>query len=172
MNWCIKERVLHASYRIKSDVPTELLRLADAYEGVMPQRMGWNLPFSFIKTYLSSPSLPPLLLHSMKNDLADYLIVYPKNDLQTKKHELLHARYHMDSLYRKEVQALWSTFSFAEQEKVRRILLVLEYPNKEEILLDEFQAYYFTESPRFFGLPRSTLSRSFHKKKSPITKRK
>lgn len=172
MNWFIKDRVLHATYRTKQDVPEELLHLADAYEGVIPKRVGWNLPFSFLKT---CSFLPVMVEKALQTDGAEYLIVYPQQDIQTKKHELLHAQYGMNAQYRDEVHALWTSLSVMEQTKVRRILRSLDYPDREEILLDEFQAYYFTESPRFFGLSRSltrSLSRSLAKKKSPVSKRK
>ena len=31
------------------------------------------------------------------------------------------------------------------------MLLKMKYKNEREILIDEFQAYYYTEKPNFFG---------------------
>ena len=181
MKWCIKERVLHATYRSKTEIPDDLLRLTDAYEGVIPNRVGWNIPFSFLESTPSSapastpcpcpaPALAPLW-DALRTKGAEYLVVYPEKDIQTKKHELLHARYKMDPVYQQEVRALWASLSDADQKRVHALLRGLHYPDNPDILLDEFQAYYFTEPPSFFGLTLSR-TRSLSKKKSPTAKRK
>ena len=181
MNWCIKERVLHATYRSKTEIPDDLLRLTDAYEGAIPNRVGWNIPFSFLSpastlspTSFPSPALSPLW-NALRNKEAEYLVVYPEKDIQTKKHELLHARYKMDPMYQQEVRVLWTSLSDADQKRVHALLRGLHYPDNPDILLDEFQAYYFTEPPSFFGLTLSrhrARTRSLSKKKSPTAKRK
>jgi len=189
MNWFIKDRVLHATYRFKEDIPPALLRLTDDYEGAIPHRVGWNIPFAFLVSCSPSPSSPspspspspsspslsslPFLARALRNDLAEYLVVYPEKDIQTKKHELLHARYRMDPVYQQEVRVLWASLSSTDQKKVHAILRALHYPDDPDILLDEFQAYYYTEPPRFFGLAGPLAKpRPFAKKKSPMTKRK
>ena len=183
MNWFIKERVLHATYSSKTDIPDGLLRLTDAYEGAIPHRVGWNIPFSFLKTTSPAPAPAPALApfsltplwNALRNKEADYLVVYPEKDIQTKKHELLHARYRMDAVYQQEVRDLWASLSDADQKKVHVLLRGLHYPDNPDILLDEFQAYYFTEPPSFFGLTVSRTrqrTRFLSKKKSPTAKRK
>jgi hypothetical protein len=80
----------------------------------------------------------------------------------------------MSTTYKQEVQSLWSSLSTSQQKKVISVLRALQYPDDPEILLDEFQAYYYTESPRFFGiqLPPQPQQRSSDKKKSHTAKRK
>ena len=85
-------------------------------------------------------------------DTADYVIVYPKNDIQTKKHELLHALYAMNPHYRSHVNALWDSLTKKEQDRIYSVLRQLHYPDDPTLLLDEFQAYYYTEKPSFFGI--------------------
>lgn len=157
MNGILHDRVLHISYHAPSDLPAALLRLADEYEGPIPHRIGWNLPVT--STVLPTlTALFPTLLTCTTPPL--YLIVYPVRDIQTKKHELLHARYAMDPVYRCQVRALWTSLTRKEQEKVLHVLRTLQYPDREELLLDEFQAYYLTEPPRFFGISLHPLPSS------------
>jgi hypothetical protein len=57
----------------------------------------------------------------------------------------------MDPVFQQEVKELWGSFSPSFQERVTQQLIKMNYPNNPDILLDEFQAYYFTEKPNFFG---------------------
>ena len=137
------------------DIPDDLHRMADAYEGYIPSRKGWNMPLPTVSTSSTSSTastftIPPFLRSFYQQ--ADYLVVYPKNDPQTKKHELLHAKYAMDPIYRASIHKLWNNLTAKEQTRIRTTLLSLQYPDNPEILLDEFQAYYYTEKPRFFGI--------------------
>lgn len=147
MKWFIQDRILHGVYEKREDVPKEVDSLATQYEGNVPKRTGWNMPMSFIQQYANKQSF----LHIYRTE-ADYMIVYPKGDIQTKKHELLHARYAMCPLYREQVNQLWKSLTNKEQEKVRTVLCHLHYPDHPAIQLDEFQAYYYTEKSSFFGI--------------------
>lgn len=151
MEWIVKERVLHGSYDSKEEIPKEMLTLADHYEGVIPRRMGWNLPFSFISQQEDSYSKGIINKYGKE---AEYLIVYPKHDLQTKRHELLHAKYGMDESYRESVLSLWNSLGLKDKLRVQAILCSLHYPDNSQIRLDEFQAYYYTEKQSFFGIFR------------------
>jgi hypothetical protein len=79
------------------------------------------------------------------------MIAYKKGDIHTKQHELQHARFYLDPTYQQEVRQLWNSFSTSFQQSVTALLQKMKYPNDPYILLDEFQAYYFTEKPHFFG---------------------
>jgi hypothetical protein len=142
----VHERVLHIIYPSPSDIPADLLQISDAYEGATYPRIGFNFPFSFLQTHTPR--------HSLTAYDADYVIGYPEHDILTKRHELQHAKYHMDSTYRASIQTLWDSFPSSFQQKVIQQLLHMKYPNRMEILLDEFQAYYTTEKPNFFGKVR------------------
>lgn len=146
MEWSIQQRILHGAYRTKEEIPEEIHRLAEAYEGIIPNCSGWNLPASFAVKHASPTSpLRPYLPH------VEYIIIYPKGDLQTKKHELLHASYAMSPSYRQQVRMLWDSFEPFQKQQIRQVLLDLGYPDRQDLLLDEFQAYYHTERHRFFG---------------------
>ena len=147
MEWFIKDRILHGAYHTKEDIPDEVNQLATQYEGVIPDRTGWNIPMAFIKKHTTKQSF-----FDAYHTSADYIIVYPKNDIQTKKHELLHALYAMNPSYRSHVNSLWESLTKKEQGRIHSVLRLLHYPDDPSILLDEFQAYYYTEKPSFFGI--------------------
>jgi hypothetical protein len=67
----------------------------------------------------------------------------------------------MNPSYRHQVQTLWDSLPHRDQERVRHTLLGLGYPDRPDLLLDEFQAYYYTEKRSFFGIGNNTEKRSF-----------
>lgn len=125
----IKELV----FKNRTEMSKQMERSACEYEGYVPGRNGYNFP----------------------NKDGSYTIAYIKGDVLTKRHEMCHARYYFEPDYRKRVGELWSTFSHQEQTIIKTFLAKCGY--KEEVFLDEFQAYWFSEcEPRkFFGLKRS-----------------
>lgn len=141
------DRVLHLIYSSISDIPSILLEICDAYEGATYKRVGFNVPMAFLRSHTPR--------HSLVAYDADYIIGYPEKDILTKRHELQHAKYYMDSSYRDSISKLWNSFAPSFQHKVKQQLLHMKYPNRDDILLDEFQAYYTTEKPNFFGKERS-----------------
>jgi hypothetical protein len=145
MTYRLNNRVLHFIYQTLSDVPDIVNKVCDAYEGPIKDRIGFNFPMSIVKQVD-----PTSVLLSYD---ADYFIGYQKRDILTKRHELQHAKYYMDSAFQKEVHELWSSFSSTFKMRVQKQLIQMNYPNNPTILLDEFQAYYFTEKTHFFGKP-------------------
>jgi hypothetical protein len=138
----IHHRVLHIIYHTIHDITDTIYTIANAYEGSIPGRIGFNFPMRLVK------KLYPLSKIAQYD--ADYVIVYKKGDIATKRHEVQHAKYDMDPSYRKDIQTLWDSFSVQMQEKVRSTLRRMNYPDRHSLLLDEFQAYYFTEKKNFF----------------------
>jgi hypothetical protein len=138
----IHHRVLHIIYRTLHDVTDTIHTIANAYEGSIPGRIGFNFPMRFVKKCYPTSDIA-------KYD-ADYVIVYKKGDIATKRHEVQHAKYDMDPVFKNDVQTLWDSFSKHFQEKVRSTLQKMNYPVHHSLLLDEFQAYYFTEKKNFF----------------------
>jgi hypothetical protein len=138
----IHHRVLHIIYREIHDISDIIYDIANAYEGFIPGRIGFNFPMRLVKKLHPTCTIA-------KYD-ADYVIVYKKGDIATKRHEVQHAKYDMDPSYRKDIQTLWDSLSINFQEKVRSTLGRMNYPDRPSLLLDEFQAYYFTEKKNFF----------------------
>jgi hypothetical protein len=143
LEFLVKDKILHIIYTSKHDITREIIDIANSYEGEIENRFGFNFPASFVKKVKPKSSL---LIYN-----ADYIIVYKKGDIQTKRHELQHALYCLDSVFKSNVVTLWNSFSEHYRQNIIQQLLQMNYPNNFEILLDEFQAYYYTEKPNFFG---------------------
>ena len=143
MTFYVKDRILHFIYRYLTDIPDFIIAISDAYEGHIKGRIGFNFPMSVVKRVN-----PKSKLLSYE---ADYFIGYQKHDILTKRHELQHAKYYMNPQFQREVKELWASFSPSFQQRAFQQLIKMNYPNNPDLLLDEFQAYYFTEKPNFFG---------------------
>ena len=137
----VHHRVLHIIYRTLHDITDTIHMIANAYEGYIPGRIGFNFPMRLVKELYPTSD--------MAQYDADYVIVYKKGDIDTKRHEAQHAKYDMDPAFKKDVQVLWDSSSKHFQEKVSSTLRRMNYPDTLH-LLDEFQAYYFTEKKNFF----------------------
>lgn len=147
MKTLIEHRILHLIYeRTMEEIPREVMNLCNQYEGDIKGRIGCNFPLSFVRSY---DRMHPFLKRYEKE--VEYVIIYKKADISTKKHELQHAKYHMDSEFRKEVEQLWHSFTDGFRHSVTTLLTRMKYP--EQVWLDEFQAYYYTEKEGFFGKP-------------------
>lgn len=143
---CIEE-VLHIVYN--SSIPRYIINIADKYEGKVPDRIGINFPMNFVINSCKS-----LDIFDIKKYIEDakYVVVYKKGDKITKDHELLHAKYYIDDKYKKSVQLIWDGMKKESKKKVIYMLKKMGYDSdREDIMIDEFQAYYYTEKPNFFG---------------------
>ena len=138
-----ENRVLHVVYLSPEDIPPFIIEIADKYEGHVKSRIGFNFPLSRL-VFSSYPQLKAF-------QDCQYAIVYKRGDVLTKKHELQHAKYYMDPQFKQEVLKLWTSFSEKFRSNALGMLRRMNYQDNMEILLDEFQAYYFTEKPNFFG---------------------
>ena len=137
-----KDRVLHLTYKTSIDeIPDNILRIADAYEGHIKGRVGCNFPMSFVRSNYPSH-------HLLRHSTVEYIIIYKKKDRHTKLHELQHAKYHMDPTFRQKVDHLWNGLDSASKKRIVELLTRMGYP--EHVWMDEFQAYYYTE-PTLFG---------------------
>lgn len=137
----VRKRILHIIYDVITELPDIIYTAANVYEGNIPERIGFNFPMKILQQFRT-----PLAKYD-----ADYVITYQTNDLNTKRHELQHAKYNMDIEYQKQVQRLWKSFSASYQQSILQKLRNMNYPDNPRILMDEFQAYYFTEKKGFFG---------------------
>lgn len=134
----VENRIVHCIYDSIEEI-SDLNKVADEYEGKISGRYGMNFPLSIIKK--------SEILKYKKS--ADYVIVYKKGDIQTKKHELQHAKYYLDAKFREDVKLLWDSLKEKYKSNVLFMLKKMGYP--KHVMLDEFQAYYFTEKENFFG---------------------
>lgn len=150
MKTYVKDMVLHIIFNEK-DIGTsdmkEIVEMADMYEGHVSHRQGFNFPMKTVRPFIKNKKS----FFSPYVNTADYVISYKDGDVLTKKHELQHAKYFIDQTFSQSVKDLWESFPSSYQKGVIGMLIRMGYPNDKNILLDEFQAYYFTEKPFFFG---------------------
>jgi hypothetical protein len=133
--------VLHIIYT--DNIPEDVIEIADIYEGKIKNRIGINFPMNIVDKYKGDSNI--------KKYNCDYIIVYKKGDKLTKEHELMHAKYYMDEKYKEKVKNIWKDMEDKNKDKVKKMLKKMGYPENEDILIDEFQAYYYTEKTNFFG---------------------
>lgn len=123
-------------------------------------RIGHNFPVSKLIEYIKSYQAPKsskcvnakvkvIGTIALKHQCS-YVIGYLRGDIHTKKHELQHAKYFVDASFRKQVNSLWLGLDSNVRDKVSAFLTKLGYPH--DVIIDEFQAYYFTERRNFFGV--------------------
>jgi hypothetical protein len=136
------DNILHVVY--KDNIPKEIINIADIYEGKIDNRIGINFPMNIVYKYKGDNKIK-------KYEKCEYVIVYKKGDKLTKEHELMHAKYYMDNKYKEKVKKIWIEMEDKNKDKVKKMLKKMGYPDNEDILIDEFQAYYYTEKANFFG---------------------
>jgi|Laugresu1bdmlbsd_1035121.scaffolds.fasta_scaffold28976_2 hypothetical protein len=150
-----KDQVLHIIYKNLKKIPSYINAIANEYEGKIENRIGINFPMSFVSSFYSKDKNnqnADLLVFLKKYSNNFYVIVYKKGDVITKLHEEFHAKYHMDEDHRKNVKKIWHSLDKESKKRIIEMLEKMKYPkDNEEILIDEFQAYFFTEQKNFFG---------------------
>ena len=143
-----KDRILHIIFDDKTDTSEMkfIIEMADLYEGHVMNRQGFNFPMKIVQTFCKRNVGKKYIGYINK---CDYVIAYKDGDILTKKHELQHAKYFTDPSFVHKVRELWDSFPLNYQKKVTNMLIKMGYPADK--ILDEFQAYYFTEKQSFFG---------------------
>lgn len=133
--------VLIFHFSTKERMNESLAPISNAYEGSLKQnREGHNFPASYI------PKESPFYKHIQANCV--YVIgVYTPLSLQ---HELLHARFYVDSDYKQLIQNEWDSLSDVVKNHITSFLKRLGY--RDDVIIDEYQAYKYTEKPNFFGI--------------------
>lgn len=121
-------------------------------------RIGHNFPVSKLKEFVRHCSKtrtvkPPFV--EVLDNLASacacvYVVAHVRGDIHTKRHELQHAKYHINLEYKASVDRFWNSLDTHARDKITHFLCKLGYP--QHVIIDEFQAYYFTEKPNFFGI--------------------
>ena len=139
-----KDNILHVIYSSSIDeIPADLLSICDAYEGPIKGRVGCNFPMSFVREKKHTSAF----LNQIQTPSTEYVIIYKKSDILTKQHELQHANYALQPVHRDAVLTLWNSLHPSCQQRIQGMLRKMGYP--DHVLLDEFQAYYYTERTLF-----------------------
>jgi hypothetical protein len=136
---------------MKEEAIQDVILISKIYEGELEGRKGFNFPMAVARSFFKDKPSSPLAKYG---NAADFVICYKKDDEISKNYERQHAKYFTDPVYREATKELWDSFSYDFRQKLKK-LLNMNYDDDNEILLDEFQAYYFRENPNFFKPPRS-----------------
>ena len=146
MKYQIVNRILHIIYKQKERDTLDfqnICEISKIYEGTDTNLfIGFNFPMKIV---------PKNNKLEKYRSLSDYVIVYKNGDKQTKMHELCHAKFFIDNEYKTEVHKLWTSLTKSSRKNIVDMLLKMKYKNDKKILIDEFQAYYYTEKSNFFG---------------------
>ncbi len=140
MQIVIKDDILIINFKGHKDKMNYLLDgISNSYEGIIKNRQGHNFPINLI------PDNHKLAKYKNK---CKYLIAVI--NIKFLPHELLHAKYYLDNSYKMNIIEEWNNLNVLHKIHIENFLLKLGY-NKENII-DEYQAYKYTENNNFFGI--------------------
>jgi hypothetical protein len=140
MRVSIQNGILMLHFEGKRDDMNRMLDpMSDRYEGPVHHREGHNFPSSYISDN-----------HVLAPYKAKCSYVIGFFNTKSIRHELLHAKYFMDADYRSSIEREWNELREPVQHWIRTFLQRLGY--SERVLLDEYQAYRYSEAENFFGI--------------------
>jgi len=135
----IKDQVLILNFKGNKTLMNQMLDcLSNVYEGSLKNREGHNFPADYITK--------DHFLWKYKQQCRYVVAVYNTRSLS---HELLHAKYFVDNNYRLKINREWANLIPQRQAHITNFLRKLGYSDK--VIIDEYQAYRYTEKPNFFG---------------------
>jgi len=140
MNYQIDKQLLIIRFKNKAVMNKALSAISERYEGLSGNLEGHNFPASYVQKRDS-------IYDMVQKHKIEYVIgIYHVNSLE---HEKLHAKYYLDATYKKKIDEEWAQLDDVKKGKIIQFLTKLGYC--EKVLVDEYQAYRYTEKPNFFG---------------------
>jgi hypothetical protein len=112
--------------------------ISNEYEGPLINRQGHNFPAEYINK--------EHILYPYKSKCKYVIGVTGTTNL---RHEMLHAKFYIDKKYRESIINEWNELSDDRRKKITDFLKKLGYSDK--VIIDEYQAYRYSEKPNFFG---------------------
>ncbi len=140
MKITIKDSVLIAHFGgDKGKMNNVLDCISNTYEGPIPNREGHNFPASYIpRDHVLAP---------YKTQCKYVIGIYNNKSIS---HELLHAKYYIDADYAAQINLEWAELDSGVKKYLTGFLKRLGYG--DNVIIDEYQAYRYTEAPNFFGI--------------------
>jgi hypothetical protein len=140
----VDARILTVRFDSKEEMNKIFDKISNRYEGVLNNREGHNFPADFVvKT-------DEIYKFVKENNIKYIIAVYHFKSI---KHEELHAKYYLDADYRKQIQKEWTELDEKKRVYITKFLQRLGYSDK--VIVDEYQAYRYSEKPNFFGISLS-----------------
>ena len=127
-------RLLIVRFNNKTSMNTALSKISKRYEQIETIAEGYNFPASFVEK-------------NKKNKIEYVIGIYSGKSFQ---HEKLHAKYFLDEEYKKKIDKEWEELDETKRNKIITFLKKLGYCDK--VIIDEYQAYRYTEKDNFFGV--------------------
>jgi mRNA-degrading endonuclease RelE of RelBE toxin-antitoxin system len=135
------KRLLIIRFNDKSLMNNTLSKISERYEGLLVNAEGYNFPASYV-------TKSDKIYDFVRGNKIEYIIgVYNFNSIQ---HEKLHAKYYLDETYKNKINKEWKELDETIRNHITAFLKKLGYCDK--VLIDEYQAYRYTEKNNFFGV--------------------
>lgn len=136
----IKNNILIINFKNnKKQMNNTLDIISNNYEGYIANREGHNFPIEYIPN--------DHILAKYKKKCAYVIGIYNHHSLN---HELLHAKYYLDREYKNKINKEWNNLEETTKKYITKFLKKLGYSDK--VIIDEYQAYRYTEKNNFFGI--------------------
>lgn len=136
----IYPKLLILRFNNKKSMNKELGDISNRFEGLSILE-GHNFPASFIK---KTDNIYDIV---KKNNIEYVIGIYNSDSLL---HEKLHAKYYFDKKYKQQIDKEWNNMEVSKKNKIITFLKNLGYNDK--VLIDEYQAYRYSEKDNFFGV--------------------
>ena len=132
-------RLLIVRFNNKISMNNALSKISKRYEQIETIAEGYNFPASFVEK-------TDIIYDFVKKNKIEYVIgIYSGKSFQ---HEKLHAKYFLDEEYKKKIDKEWEELDETKRNKIITFLKKLGYCDK--VIIDEYQAYRYTEKDNFF----------------------
>ena len=138
-------RLLIIRFNNKKEMYNTLSQISKRYEQLEVMAEGYNFPASFVEK-------TDKIYDFVKENNIKYVIgVYNSiNMLNSIQHEKLHAKYYLDQEYKNKIDKEWLEIDSNTKNKIINFLKKLGYCDK--VIIDEYQAYRYSEKSNFFGI--------------------
>jgi hypothetical protein len=138
----IKNEILILHFHGKKEEMNNMLDIiSNSYEGVMHNREGHNFPIEFV------PKNHFLYKYKSEKSCKYVIGIYNTKSLQ---HELMHAKFYLDPYYKQKIIDEWNNLEETKRNYLIQFIKKMGY--SDDVIIDEYQAYKYTESANFFGI--------------------
>jgi hypothetical protein len=114
--------------------------ISDKYEGTIINREGHNFTSNLI----------PDEGHELSKFKLKCKYVIGIYNLNSLRHELMHAKFALDDGYRKKILYEW--YNLPKETRTRITIFLKKIGYRDNVIIDEYQAYRYTEAKNFFGI--------------------
>ena len=159
-----KGPLLTLEFQTVEDMSLRLENISNFSEGgSIRRRQGHNFPAAAATSYFKkrgtdAGKLTPeeASIKQLLNIYTDvkYVVAWRKGDVAARVHELAHSCWALDAVHRSAVEGAWRSLPLDLQSSIREFLLRLGYEDNDNVIIDEFGAYWLTErnAGAFFGV--------------------